>query len=124
MVFQVAVNLEIVDGAARTKWWREKREEVVNEDLDSAVDEAVKDTRFGPDRYNAILRYFNGWGSSHDGKRGPSPRVTPKAYVLSPWRYSPNAMRAGQVRSPSGMLATPSQVSQAQRLTSVLNHHT
>ena len=48
----------------------------MNEDLDSAVDEAVKDTRFGPDRYNAILRYFNGWGSSHDGKRGPSPRVT------------------------------------------------
>jgi len=42
----------------------------------------------------------------------------PKAYVLSPWRYSPNAMRAGQVRSPSGMLARPSH---AQQLTAEFN---
>ena len=31
---------------------------------------AVKDTRFGPDRYNAILRYFTEWGPLHEGKRG------------------------------------------------------
>jgi hypothetical protein len=42
VIFQVAVNLEIVDGAARRKWWPARREEVVNEDLDSALDEGRK----------------------------------------------------------------------------------